>query len=125
MENKTSEELNEAEKIISSTIKNCEKMQPKFTKGSSQYSLLENRIKALYIAKALVRQENLSVYTLEELRQALPPILSIIHKCEKGQSKFEMGTPYYQRFVPLISAMSLSLMLLKEEMDKRDSFISL
>lgn len=119
MKIKASEELIEAERIISSTIKNCEKMQPKFTIGSSQHTLLENRIKALYISKALVRQEDLSVYTIEELRQALPPILSIIHKCEKGQSKFEKGTPYYQRFVPLINAMSLSLTLLKEEMDKR------
>lgn len=120
MESNTSEELMEAEKVISATIKNCKKMQPKFTKGSSQHTLLENRIKALYISKALIRQADLSVYTIEELHQALPPILSIIHKCEKGQSKFEKGTPYYQRFIPLINAMSQSLILLKEEIDKRN-----
>nr|WP_041137963.1 hypothetical protein [Beduini massiliensis] len=119
MKSMTIRKVNEAESVISSTIKNCEKMQLKFNEGSSQHTLLKNRIKALYIAKALVKQEDLSLYTTKELCQALPPITSIIHKCEKGQSKFEKETPYYQRFVPLINAMSLSLKLLNEEINKR------
>lgn len=95
-------------------------MQPKFAEGTSQHTLLKNRIKALSISITFIRQQDVSaLYTMEELHQALPPITSIIHKCKKGQSKFKMGTSQYQRFVPLIRAMSLSLLLLNEEIAKR------
>jgi len=36
---------------------NCEKIQPKFHEGTSQHTLLKNRIKALYISKALITDE--------------------------------------------------------------------
>jgi len=47
-------ELEKAISLLSSTIINCEKMQLKFLEGTSQHSLLRNRIKALYISKALL-----------------------------------------------------------------------
>lgn len=50
----TREELDKALLLVSSTITNCEKMQPKFAEGTSQHTLLKNRIKALYISKALI-----------------------------------------------------------------------
>lgn len=65
MEEYTREELKEAIRVVSSTISNCEKIQPKFNEGTSQHTLLKNRIKALYISKSLIRDENIvDAYTV-------------------------------------------------------------
>ena len=55
----TKEELKEALKVVTSSIRNCEKMHPKFAEGTSQHTLLKNRIKALYISKSLIEDENI------------------------------------------------------------------
>jgi hypothetical protein len=51
------EDLEEALRAIASTIGKCEKVQPKLKHGTSQYTLLERRLKALYIASALIKRE--------------------------------------------------------------------
>lgn len=53
----TKEEMTKALKEVSSTISKCEKMQPKFAVGTSQHTLLKNRIKAMYISKSLITDE--------------------------------------------------------------------
>lgn len=64
----SAEELKKALQVVSSTIKNCEKIQPKFDKGTAQHTLLKNRIKALYISKALILKEYVTdKYAKEEL----------------------------------------------------------
>lgn len=57
MEEFTKEELEEALRAIDSTIRKCEKVQPKLKEGTSQYTLLNRRIKALNIASALIKRE--------------------------------------------------------------------
>jgi hypothetical protein len=54
MEKFTDEELHEASRAIASMISKCEKVQGKETLGASQRSLLNNRLKALRIAAALI-----------------------------------------------------------------------
>ena len=81
----TREELDKALLLVSSTITNCEKMQPKFAEGTSQHTLLKNRIKALYISKALISKDDIrDKYTKDELIEELAPVSSIISKSEKG-----------------------------------------
>lgn len=53
----TSEELHAALQAIDSTIRKCEKAQPKLKAGTSQHTLLVRRIKALQIASALIGRE--------------------------------------------------------------------
>ena len=120
MKKYTTEELSEALQVISSTISNCEKMQPKFAEGTSQHTLLKNRIKALYLSKSLIIDEDvMSKYTVEDLIEALPPVSSIISKCEKAQLKFTEGTAHYTRLEKLIKAMYLSKTLITNEISKR------
>ncbi|MHC1682950.1 MAG: hypothetical protein AB6733_08380 [Clostridiaceae bacterium] len=57
MEEYTREELAEALSVVTSTISNCEKAQIKFAVGTSQHTLLKNRLKALYISKSLIKDE--------------------------------------------------------------------
>ncbi len=121
MDKYTKEELTEALGVVSSTISKCEKMQPKFAEGTSQHTLLKNRIKAMYISKSLITDENvIDKYTKEELIEALRPVSSVISKCEKAQSKFEDGTPYHKRFKNIIEAMYISKSLITDEINKRD-----
>lgn len=57
MEPYTKEELTQALRAVSSIIQKCEKAQLKFTEGTSQHSLLKNRLKAMYISKSLITDE--------------------------------------------------------------------
>lgn len=109
MENYSQNELDAALQLLSSTIRKCENSQLKFAEGSSQYSLLRNRIKALTISKALIESDcTLGLYAPEDLENALPPVLSIIKKTEKAQMKYGVGTMQYKRFAPIIQAMYIS-----------------
>ncbi len=115
----TREELEAALQIVSSSISRCERAHPKFAEGTSQHTLLKNRIKALYISKSLILDEDVK-YTNEELTDALRPVASIISKCEKAQMKFPEGTSHHTRFRKMIKAMYLAKSLITDEINKRD-----
>lgn len=110
-------------KIITSIIHRCEKMQPKFLEGTSQHTLLKNRIKALYVAKICIEETNQDIYSLEDLQKALPPIISIKHKNEKARSKYVEGTTLYKRFTPMIEAMLVAEKAIKSEIKKGQSLV--
>lgn len=121
MDRYTKEELQEALRVVASTISNCEKIQPKFAEGTAQHTLLKNRIKAMYISQTLITDEDITdKYTKEELIEALPPVSSIISKCEKAQLKFVEGTSHHTRFKNIITAMYISKTLIADEIGKRD-----
>lgn len=120
MEKYIKEELDESLKVLSSAIRNCEKMHQKFEEGTSQHTLLKNRIKALYISKSLITGENIMVkYTKEELEKAISPVSSIISKCEKAHQKAVEGTSNYTRLSKIIKAMYISKSLITDEIGKR------
>lgn len=120
MEEYSREELVQAMRVISSTISKCEKMHPKFAEGTSQHTLLKNRLKALDISKSLITGEVvMDTYTKEELIKALPPISSIISKCGKAQLKFAEGTAQHTNLNNIIKAMCISKSLIIDEISKR------
>lgn len=120
MDKYTREELEKALQIVSSAISRCEKTQPKFVEGTSQHTLLKNRINALYISKLLITDENvMDKYTKEELIEALRPVSSIISKCKKAQLKFAEGTSHHTRFENMIKAMYISKELITDEISER------
>lgn len=120
MDHFSKEELADALRVVGSSISRCEKMQPKFAEGTSQHSLLKNRIRALYISKALITgDDTIKSYTREDLTASLPPVSSIISKTEKAQRKYEEGTTSYKRFEPIIKAMHISKSLIEHELGQR------
>lgn len=123
MDKYTKEELEEALRVVSSTISKCEKMQLKFIEGTSQHTLLKNRIKAMYISKSLITESIMDKYTKEELIESLRPVSSIISKCEKAQQKFAEGTSHHTRFNNIIKAMYISESLITDEISKRDNSV--
>ena len=56
MDKYSKEELTEALRAVDSVIHKCEKAQEKFPDGTSHHTLLKNRLKAMYISKALIEQ---------------------------------------------------------------------
>lgn len=137
------EELTETLFVIASIVGRCENAQTKFREGTSQHTLLKNRIRALYLSKELVEAELLKMgerlstvsceetgkcealdnfeilgesSLMEELKSAVPPIVSIISKCEKAQSKYEKGTAQFRRYEKIILAMKVSKTLLEDRL---------
>lgn len=140
MDNYTKEEVIKALNEVTSTINKCEKMQGKFAEGTSQHSLLRNRIKAMYISKLVIENELYKIeealsndedhvaqkhgferknvkdhYTKEELIEAIRTVVSIINKCEKAQVKFVEGTSHHTRFKNIISAMNIAKAFIEYE----------
>ena len=53
----TKEQLKEALRAIESLLGKCEKAQGKLSQGTSQWTLLANRIQALEVSAELIRRE--------------------------------------------------------------------
>lgn len=119
LDNFTKAEREQALQIVCSTISRCEKAWPKFKEGTSQHTLLKNRIKALYISNSLITETGTDNYSKEELADALRPVCSIISKCEKVQMKYTEGTSQHTRFKSIIQAMDIAKSLIEAEIGKR------
>lgn len=119
MDNQPQSDLSETFKVVSSTIRNCEKILPKFDAGSSQNTLLRNRLQAMYIAKALILEDQSRQYSKEDLVNGLQPIASIIRKCRAGQEKHAVESPTFVRFQKIIDAMAIAKTLIETEITKR------
>lgn len=109
----------QAIQLLQNSVDKCIKIQPKFQPKTSQHTLLSNRILALQIVLCLLRKQDASGYTLEELEKAVAPIESIIHKTSKARSKYEEESKQYRRFTPLIEATQLAKEALLVELEKR------
>ena len=128
--------LEAALKEVTSAVRRCEKILPKFAEGTSQHSLLKNRIKALRIAEFLIERKQYEkpdsmnereaafrgfMQTItsnpicEELEKTLAPIRSIQYKCQAGQKKHEVSTRIYQQLQKQIDAMILAEDLILNE----------
>ena len=89
--------------FLDHTIELEEKFLPKFEEGTSQHSLLKNRIQSLHTSRKLISGQ--SVPMKEELEFALPRIESIIHKMRKARDKYDPDSRNYKRFDPTVRAM--------------------
>ena len=121
MRNITKEQLESAHKEIVAIIRKCENMEGKFAAGTSQHTLLKNRLFSMRVAKQLTALqmnaaiENANIVSLQELASAIDPVRSIIRKCRKAQSKYEKETAHYNRHEPMIHAMQIAEQLLEEQ----------
>lgn len=112
----TQQQIKDTLKIIKSTIVNCEKVQPKLKEGSPSLSLSKNRIKALYISKDLLMNEE-NQYSKEELEKAVVQITSIKNKSTTGLNNAKEGSSTYTRFSRLIAAMNIILVYLEKAIE--------
>lgn len=115
----TEQERVDALKVVTSVIARCERAQPKFATGTPQHTLLKNRIQALKIGSALLGGGDVAKDFDETLTAALEPLASIIRKCEKARSKYELGSGQYNRYGNMIRAIELSRELVENELHRR------
>ena len=113
MESLTEQQMKDTLKVIESSIVNCEKIQPKLKEGTPQFSLTRNRIKALYISKALVTNQEHN-FTQEELLKSVDQVTSIIRKSEKAMINAKEGTGTYTRLKKIIDAMTIALSYIED-----------
>ena len=109
----TDKQIEDTLNLIDSTILNCEKIQPNLKAGTPQLSLTRNRIKALYISKALVTNQEHN-YTQEELLKSVDQVTSIIRKSEKAMINAKEGTGTYTRLKKIIDAMTIALSYIED-----------
>ena len=107
--------MNEILNFLDHTRELEEKFLPKFPEGTSQHSLLKNRIRALQTARELISGEGRP--SREELEFALPRIESMIHKMSKARDKYEPGSRNYKRFDPMVQAMKQVRTVIMQEME--------
>lgn len=113
-------ETDEAARTITSLIVRCEKSLPRFAPGSSQHTLLVNRLAALRIARSLLSDEyDESVFSRKEIEAAREPLASILRKCEKADRKQPDGSPAHTRLLGPIRAMRAALEVLDDTAEIR------
>ena len=101
---------------IKSIIMREENFLAKFEPGTSQHSLLINRIAALRTVCALITGEYSPDYG--ELLFALPRIESILHKMSVARNKCEPGSRNYKRFDPTVHLMEEAKALIKRAIEE-------
>lgn len=110
------QDTEDALQAIASMIVRSAKMQVKFAQGTSQYTLLNNRIKALHVALSLINDEA-GKYTREDLQNAVAPLASLISKSEKAQKKVAADTWQHTMLEKNLNALYLASPLLQKALD--------
>lgn len=123
MEKYTREDLEQALVTLQSMIDRSVKVQHKFKEGSSQASLVRNRIRALQAASSLISREmepdRLSESLAnDDLAEALPPIESTIRKCEKVLAGSAEGSSQASLTKKMLQALYLSRLLINQELEQ-------
>lgn len=90
-------ELREAHRPIGSLISKSEKAQQKLAPGTWQHTMLQNNLRALHIASALMTKEasDGSHFEREALQNALGALASMVDRAEKAQAGFVPGTSHH------------------------------
>lgn len=98
---------------LQKTLSTCHTSFEKTKAGSSQHSLLVNRMKALNLAIEVLQTDDImtlsQAYSQKEILFLLKPLASIKSKSITGQAKCQVGTGSYTRFQKLIDAMDRSM----------------
>ena len=94
MNKRTTDEFQDAIQPITSLISKSEKAQQKLTPGTWQHTMLQENLRALHIAFALMsrRTDGADVPTREDFQAALRAFADMTSKSEKAQAKFAPGT---------------------------------
>ncbi len=100
---------------LESTIQNVEAQADKFKEGSSQATLIKNRLFALKTSLSLLeKEEGVEV----DLIQALEPMKSILRKNMKAQEKHSKETSIYKRLQRNIDCAQFCVELIEDKIVK-------
>lgn len=116
-----SAELQEALPPLVSLIGKCEKALGRLAAGRWQHAMLNDNLKALRAALALINNETgkAADLTQEDLREMLRALSSMIGKTEKAQAGFSAGTSQHTLLQNRLKALCIAETLLKRELNSR------
>lgn len=120
MSQRTREERKEALRPIVSLIGKSEKAQRKLEPGMWQYAMLQDNLKALRIASALMmvgEEHNPPRYAREDLREALQALAIMLVRSEKARLKFLPGTAQHTLLVNRIEALRIARETVDDALD--------
>ena len=91
------DELEEVIRPITSLISKSEKAKQKLTAGTWQHTMLQQNLRALHIALALMTRttNDVEVPRQDDLRAALRAFAAMTNRSEKAQAKFAPGSSHY------------------------------
>lgn len=99
-----------------SMLEKSKNAQKKLMQGTSQYTLLKNRINALEIALSLMQKEisnNDIKYSVLEIDKAIVPIKSLLSKSEKVKIKLKENTWQYKMLENNLDALYIAILLME------------
>ncbi len=119
MDNYTTDKLQEARRPLASLISKSEKAQQKLAPETWQHRMLQDNLKALHIASALMNKETTDMdhFTRGDLQKARRAFASMISKTEKAQAKFSSETSQHTLQRNRLKALRIAEALIKLELD--------
>jgi uncharacterized protein (UPF0332 family) len=127
MDNFMKEELEEALRAITSSLRKSEKAVLKLKEGTFQHRMIVQAIKDYYIAIELINREletnitetlSENQYTKEESDEGLQAFTSAISRVEKILPKFKTGTSQHTLAIRRIKAFHIAIELINRESKK-------
>ena len=94
MNSSATDDLQEAMRPLTSLISKSEKAQQKLATGTWQHMMMQDNLKALHIALALMTRspKDALVPERDDLRAALAAFAAMTRRSENAQAKFAPGT---------------------------------
>jgi len=115
-------DVTSAIEVIASTIRRSEQAIVKFLPGTSHHSLLLHRIRALKTAKALLTRETGGHGRIEvldeELRNAVAPLISLLHKSEKARTNLATSSWQAVMLDEEVAALRTAMPILTKALDQ-------
>lgn len=132
----TKEQLEKSLQEVDSIINKCNKVYSKFEEGTSQHTLLKNRIKAMHVSRNLLIEEiwknqyidsitvtqllldnTTNAFTNDEYIETKVSIESIIYKCQRAIEKHTLGSATYTVLKRTIEAMFICKVLIDRKLE--------
>jgi len=119
MKKSTTHESQEVMRPILSLIGKSEKACRKLTPGTWQHTMLQENLRALHIAVAMMNGKAGAAddITREELQSALRALAAMIDKSAKAQAKFADGTAHYTLQRNRLGALRAAEILITAELE--------
>lgn len=113
-------ELEQSIKTLTTLIDRSTKAQLRLLPGSSQHTLLKNRIQALQLVKTLLMNKSnvRQLFTKEDLEAAHAPLLSLISKSEKAILNLRPDMWQYSLLAQNINVLRIGLPLLESALNE-------
>jgi hypothetical protein len=121
VDHETTDELQEARRPIASLLSKSEKAQQKLAPGTWQHAMLQNNLKALHMATALMDKKTSDThdFTPADLQAAVRAFASMISRSEKAYTKFSPGTSQHTLQRNRLHALRIAEALTKMELDNQ------